>query len=212
MPPAEELQLPVTGLILAGGRSTRFGSDKASALLEGRPLLQWVAEAVAAACDDVVIVRAAGQGLPHLDLARGFEVADDRYAERGPLAGLVSGFPRARHDACFAVSCDAPLLQPALIRLLADHLDAEAAAVIPRAAGYRQPLVAVYRRSRCQEPFEAALEAGEGRILAAVRGLAVREVSELEVCRADPELSSFRNANQPDMLAGIAETLRQRRP
>ena len=54
----------IAGLILAGGKSTRFGTDKAAAPLAGRPMLQWVVDALAGVCEEIVIVAALGQELP----------------------------------------------------------------------------------------------------------------------------------------------------
>ncbi|HXU23683.1 MAG TPA: NTP transferase domain-containing protein, partial [Tepidiformaceae bacterium] len=57
----------ITGVILAGGKSTRFGSDKAAALLLGRPMLQWSVSALGAVCDELVVVVAKDQVLPAFD-------------------------------------------------------------------------------------------------------------------------------------------------
>ncbi|MBI2765650.1 MAG: molybdenum cofactor guanylyltransferase [Chloroflexi bacterium] len=193
----------VGGVILAGGRSSRFGSDKASALLCGRPLLQWVAGAVAEVCGELVVVRARGQLLPATGVEASLTVVDDRYEARGPLAGIVTGFHETAQRLCFVTSCDAPLLRPEVIRLLAAEIgDFDAA--VPYAGGFRQPLVALYRRDRCLPAFEAHLAGGDGRILGALEQLRVRDVREADVLDVDPGLDSFRNANDPAALAEIA--------
>lgn len=187
-------------VILAGGRSTRFGSDKASALLRGEPLLAWVAAAAARACDGLVVVRAAGQQLPAFTVPIPVAVVEDRVPERGPLAGLIAGFAEVGAPVVFATSCDTPLLQPALIRLLFATIGDEDT-VVPRVANTPQPLAAVYRVSACLPVFEAALARGEGSVRHALVDLRVRSLEEESVREADPELRSFDNANTREALA-----------
>lgn len=201
----------LTGLILAGGRSTRFGSDKASAPLAGRPMLQWVVDALATVCARLVIVRAAGQQLPPLELSLPLDIADDRWEARGPLAGLASGFPLVESEYCFAASCDAPLLQPRLVEHLAARARSHDVTCVD-VDGYRNPLVAVYRPPACLGPFARAVEANNLKITAAFDDLDVLVISEAEARTVDPELLSFRNANRPETLAEIETLLLDRRP
>ena len=193
-------------VILAGGRSTRFGRDKASAPLRDRPLLQWVAEAVVPAVDRLVIVRAPGQLLPPLDLPVPVDLVDDEFPGLGPLAGLATGLAAVAAPLAFACSCDAPLIAPELVVRLADIARAASADVVrPRVGGYPQPLVAVYRVASCLPAFRKAVESRTGglRIVAACAGLRVVEPGEAELRAVDPGLRSFLNANTPARLAEI---------
>lgn len=196
----------VTGIIVAGGLSRRFGSDKASASLRGRPLLQWVRDALAPAVDEIVIVTAAGQTLPPMHPAIPATVVEDREPERGPLAGLAAGFAVAASPVCFATSCDAPLLRTTVVEriigALGDH-----DAVLPEVGGFQQPLTAVYRREPCLAAAEAALASGANKVIDAFAALDVLALGEDRLTRADPDLRSFRNANTPDELAAIAALL-----
>lgn len=201
--------MPLSGIVLAGGKSRRFGTDKASADLLGRPLLQWVVSALEGPCGDVVVVRARGQRLPSIDASIPVRPVDDLYEGLGPLAGLVAGLNAAGSELCFAVSTDVPLLQPALIELLAQRA-ASADVVCPQVEGFMQPLVAVYRRSACLPRFRAAVEQGELKITVAYAGLRLDVVGEADVRVADPNLWSFRNANTPLALAEIAELIGSR--
>jgi hypothetical protein len=79
----------LSAIVLAGGRSTRFGSDKASALIDGRPMLQRVVEAVAAVCDEVIVVAAAGGAGSLPPYAEPLVIVEDRVEGSGPLAGLA---------------------------------------------------------------------------------------------------------------------------
>lgn len=200
----------IEAVILAGGRSTRFGRDKASALLRGRPLLQWVAAAVSPAVDRIIIVRAPGQQLPAIEVPLPVEIAEDELPGRGPLAGLAAGFAAARSELAFACSCDAPLIAPALVTGLAAVARETGADVVrPLVGGFPQPLAAVYRPAVCLPAFRRALETGAGglRIVAACEGLRVIEPGEADVRGFDPDFRSFLNANTTDRLAEIDRLL-----
>ena len=196
----------VTGIIVAGGLSRRFGSDKASASLRGRPLLQWVRDAIAPVVDEIVIVTAAGQALPPMHPALPVTVVEDREPERGPLAGLAAGFAVAASPVCFAVSCDAPLLRTAAVEHILSALGDHDAA-LPEVGGFQQPLAAAYRREPCLAAAEAALGAGGARVLDAFADLDVLSLAGDRLVRVDPDLRSFRNANTPEELAEIAALL-----
>ncbi len=201
----------VTGVIVAGGLSRRFGSDKAAASLRGRPLLQWVRDALAPAVDEIVIVTAAGQALPPMHPALPVTVVEDREPERGPLGGLATGFAVAAAPVCFAASCDAPLLRTAVAEHVIEALGGHDAA-LPEVGGFRQPLAAAYRREPALAAAGAALAAGGNRVIDAFAALDALALGEDRLARLDPDLRSFRNANTPEELAAIAALLDEPAP
>lgn len=193
-----------TAVILAGGKSSRFGADKASSLFLGRPLLQWVLDAAAVAADEVVIVGAAGQDLPGVTCRVPARIVRDRYPNAGPLAGLVTGFEAARPEVCLALSCDAPLLQAALLEALIHGLaDTSASVLVPEVEGRLQPLVAAYRRSACVDLFRESVEAGRLALTPAVQALNPLVMQEAQACSFDPGLLSFQSANTPAELEAL---------
>lgn len=197
---------PVTGLILAGGKSSRFGSDKASALLRGRSLLQWAVSALEPVVQVLVIVKSPSQQLPPLVSLVPITVVEDEYDALGPLAGLVTGFAAVTTDLCFATACDAPLLSAELVRLLVEKAH-EADVVVPNVEGFVQPLTAVYRPLTCRPSFSERITLGALKIVSAYAGLRTIVISEDEVRMVDPGLRSFRNANRPERLAEIQALL-----
>lgn len=197
----------LTGIILAGGRSTRFGSDKASALLDGRPMMAHVVESLASVCANVVVAAASGQRLPNLD--QPVEVVRDTYEARGPLAGIVTGLTATETELAFIVSADAPLIQPGLVRFLADRARSSGADIVcPRRDGWPEPLVSVYRRNACLEQFRTAVERNELKVTAAYGGLNVEHVDEAELLVHDPSLVSFINVNTMSELDELRNQLR----
>ncbi|MBA4179046.1 MAG: molybdopterin-guanine dinucleotide biosynthesis protein MobA [Anaerolinea sp.] len=196
----------LTGLILAGGKSSRFGSDKASALLRGRTLLQWALEALEPAVDAMVVVKAAGQQLPPVKSRLTVTVVEDEYKAMGPLAGLATGFRAVATEFCFATACDAPLLLPEVVRLLAAKAE-DADVVVPDVDGFMQPLAAIYRPAACLPVFDERIARGALKIVPAFDGLRTIVVDEDELRTVDPGLRSFRNANRPERLAEIEALL-----
>jgi molybdopterin-guanine dinucleotide biosynthesis protein A len=193
---------PFTGIVLAGGKSTRFGSDKASAMLLGRPLLEWVVDALAIAPGGTVVVRARRQSLPVLPGRADLRVTDDLYEAKGPLAGIVTGFRAVATPLALVISCDAPLVRPELVLAMAQAAEGHDV-VLPHANGYPQPLLAMYRVGTCLEPFTEAVERDDLKITRAYAGLHVKVLREDELRAYDPQLLSFRNTNTPEALAAL---------
>ena len=118
----------VTGIILAGGRSTRFGGNKLAVEVGGRPLLHLAIDAVAGVVDEVVVVVGADAPRPPLppDVPVPVVIARDAVAGRGPLAGLAAGLVAASHPLAILVGGDQPALRPEVLRKLLRGLAPEA--------------------------------------------------------------------------------------
>ncbi len=184
-----------TGIVLAGGRSQRMGAEKAALMIGGEPLLRRVVRRLRAALPDVLVV-----GPESLQsLVPDARVVPDADPGRGPLGGIVTAFDVLAGPRVFAVACDMPFVEPALVRELLRIADEspEADVVALRTARGVEPLHAVYRSS-CLPPMRAQLAAGEGALHLLLRQLRVREVPRESVARFDyAGLSSF-NANTPE--------------
>ena len=110
------------GIVLAGGRSTRFGADKLAAVERGRPLLAHAIAALDGLCDEVVV--AIGPDRPVPDLPSAVRVLRDEREAEGPLAGLVTGLAGLGDDArALLVAGDMPEVHPGVLRLLLAALD-----------------------------------------------------------------------------------------
>jgi molybdopterin-guanine dinucleotide biosynthesis protein A len=195
----------VGAIILAGGRSTRLGRDKASAPLLGRPLIQHVMDRVTAIAHEVVVVRATGQQLPSMECPEPLRIVDDAYEAAGPLAGLYTGLNDSNCDRAIAVACDMPLLSEALLLELAQRSAGGCDVVMPM-LDRPQPLHAVYARS-CAVSIRARLEVGERRLTSFLGDVSVCYVDEQACRRIDPELRSFLNTNTEEDLREAAMIL-----
>jgi molybdopterin-guanine dinucleotide biosynthesis protein A len=185
----------VTGVVQAGGRSTRMGgAPKALAELGGRRLIERVVGVVREVVDDVLLVT----NTPDLYRFLGLPMVPDVFVDGGSLGGIYSGLAAASGDAAFTVACDMPFLRGAVARLVIERAG-EADVVIPRAADQLQTLHALYDK-RCLPAIEARLRAGRLKIVGFFDDVRVLEVPEAEVARhADPAIV-FMNVNTPAEL------------
>jgi molybdopterin-guanine dinucleotide biosynthesis protein A len=187
-------------VVLAGGESRRFGSNKALALLGGRRLVDRVLNALAAVCDEVIVV--GGDPLPDLEARH----VRDEVPGQGPLGGLVTAFRSTGAPSVLLAGCDLPLVHPDLLRALVTRA-AGWDAVVPVSGGHLHALCALYARS-CISLAEDALARGERRMhifLAGVRALRL-PAGEL------PHPESLANVNTPRDLAELEMRWRSRVP
>jgi molybdopterin-guanine dinucleotide biosynthesis protein A len=169
-----------------------MGRDKALLTLNGRALAVRVADALKqAGARDVVCVGGDVAGLGELGLGAR---ADPRQGE-GPLGGLISALEHATDELVVVLATDLVAIDATTVGALVVALDRHGAADVAVAVappGRRQPLCAVWRRTRCLPSLRDAFERGERAVH--------RALSELAVCEVSVELAVVRNANTPDDL------------
>lgn len=137
----------LTGLILAGGYSRRFGADKAHFSVGGRTMIEIVADAVASVCDSVFVslgVDTAAFELPGHPTAKQVR---DRFERAGPLAGIHAGFEAADTSWMLVVACDMPFMSTGALQMLLERRTSASQVVVAADSGGRlHPLCACYRR------------------------------------------------------------------
>jgi molybdopterin-guanine dinucleotide biosynthesis protein A len=186
----------VTGVVQAGGRSTRMGGEP-KALLEvgGRRIIDRVLDVLRAVTDDVVMVT----NTPDLYASLGVRMVSDALPGHGSLGGIYSGLLAARGDAAFTVACDMPFLLPAVARLVVDRAH-EADVVIPEIGTQLETLHASYGPG-CLPHMEARLRAGELKIAGFFGDVRVVRISTAEVARLRDPAVAIMNVNTPEDLA-----------
>ena len=185
----------VTGVIQAGGRSTRMGGNpKALILLGGRRIIERVVAAVSPVVDDLLLVT----NTPELYRFLGLPVVPDLFPDHGSLGGIYSGLKAARGEAAFTVACDMPFLHPEVVRLVVDRAG-EADIVIPRVGDQLETLHALYAKT-CLPHMERRLSAGQLKIVGFFDRVRVVEIGEAEVARYRDPAVVFMNVNTPDEL------------
>jgi molybdopterin-guanine dinucleotide biosynthesis protein A len=199
-----------SAIILAGGRSVRFGRDKCAEIAVGRPLLQHVVDAVSPVASEIIIVRAPGMSPPPVQSATPLRHAED-VREGGALVGLYSGLLVASQPVAVALGCDMPLLSRPLLRYLRSLMSRDVDVVMPLWEGKEEPLHAFYRRT-CLSAIEKALDEGKRRIVDFLPGVRVRYVSHDKLRPLDAEGRSFWNVNHPSDLSRILPLLEGETP
>lgn len=188
---ARESSAGVTGVILAGGRSSRMGSNKALLPYQGGRFIESIHQQLAGLFGEVLVVTNAPEQYTFLPCRK----VADLYPGLGALAGLHAGLHHSASPHIFAVACDMPYLNDALIRRLTLLRD-EADVVIPEGVHGPEPLHALYGKG-CLPFMEEALAADRRRIVSFFPRVRVRRFSRKQVAAVDPCFDSFRNINTP---------------
>jgi len=186
----------VTGVIQAGGKSTRMGG-RPKALLElgGRRIIERVLDAIAPVVDDVLIVT----NTPDVYGFLGVPMVPDAYPEHGSLGGIFTGLAAAPGDAAFTVACDMPFLHRDVARLVVARAG-DGDVVIPRVGEQLETLHAAYGKA-CLPAIEARLRTGRLKIVGFFPDVRVVEIPEAEVARHRAPDVVFMNVNTPEELA-----------
>jgi molybdenum cofactor guanylyltransferase len=190
--------------ILAGGKSSRMGRDKAFVILEGRTLLQRALDLVRTVTPDVTIVGAASK-------FRQFgPVVEDIFPGCGPLAGIHAALRSSRSELNLILAVDVPFLPVELLGRLVARAESNSGmmAIVPRTGHGWQPLCAVYRREFA-DAAESAIRAGNYKIDAAFAKLRIQGVEEAELAEWGFSPQVFCNVNTPQELTEANESLAQ---
>jgi molybdopterin-guanine dinucleotide biosynthesis protein A len=171
----------LTGVLLVGGASTRFGSPKALALFEGETLGERAWRLLGAACTERIAV---GKHADGLELP--FELLDDGTDVRAPVAGIVAGLRAATYDTAVVIPVDMPRLTAASLHQLAD-------ACRDVAVPHTGPLPGAYRHTALPA-LERALATGKLSLRDAIR--------DLDVVTVDLDASVLLNVNTQDDVRG----------
>jgi molybdopterin-guanine dinucleotide biosynthesis protein A len=185
----------VSAFILAGGKSSRMGADKAFVTLNGRTLLQRALDVTRAVTPNVRIVGVPQKFTPFAP------VVEDIFPGCGPLAGIHAALRASDTELNFILAVDLPFVPADLLHfLLASALDSSCTLTVPRIGERWQPLCAVYRRSFA-DLAEPALRASRYRIDRLFAETQIQIIAEDELQSAGFSAELFRNLNTPDELA-----------
>jgi molybdopterin-guanine dinucleotide biosynthesis protein A len=207
------LEPEAVGLVLAGGRATRFGADKLAVELAGRPLLHHAIAAVASVTGRVMVSLAHGAPPPDLPhLARPVEVVRDRSADLGPLAGLAAALdamaPSCSDQCLLVVAGDAPSLSATLLVGLIRALDGAAAAVLADGDDWR-PLPFVVRAAAAKPIVRDRLAGPDRSLRGVLRALGPAIVDEAAWRSWDPDGAWRDDVDAPADLVRAAARERQ---
>lgn len=194
----------LSGLIVAGGRSVRFGDrEKAVAEIAGVPMIRRVADRLAPVIDGLVI-NCRNEQLPAIrSVLVGYDppvrFAHEETPDCGPVAGIATGLRLISERYAVVAACDMPLIDSDVVASLFERARGHDAAVPRDADGRLQPLYAVYRPRATVAACESALEAGHRTTRAPLCDL------DVDVVDFEDRHDTFENVNTPAALAAVAD-------
>ncbi|HEY3163001.1 MAG TPA: molybdenum cofactor guanylyltransferase [Candidatus Limnocylindrales bacterium] len=194
--------LEISGIVLAGGRSRRFGSDKLVARVGDERLLDRAIAALGIVTSEVVVVLAPGDERSFPPIDPRLRVVHDLERHGGPLVGLLTGLTSVAQPLVLVVGGDMPLLRPGVLRLLARRLelDAGVGAVVLRARGALVPLPAAVRTGAATDVAQRLVADGERRLRSLFERLPTRILDDAEWRPLDPEGETLRDIDRPEDL------------
>lgn len=212
MGPDVNVALPMnrSGVVLAGGRSTRFGAaDKALEPLAGTPMTRRVADRLTAVTDEVIINCRADQEAAIRELMTDFdgaaEIAVDPVPDLGPVGGIRTGLDAASGEYSAVVACDMVFVDPSFVEYLFSRASGVDGAV-PRPDKYYEVTQAVYRTSAMKSACERALEDENPKVLAPLEDLECVIVDGAAVA-ANAHPRTFENVNTNEEFEAAATLL-----
>jgi molybdopterin-guanine dinucleotide biosynthesis protein A len=189
-----------TVAIIAGGKSSRMGTDKSFVVLDGKPLIEHVLSHVAdLGQDETILITNRPDDYAHLNLP----MYGDVIPEKGSLGGIYTAIHYSRSLYTQVIACDTPFVKPDLLR----HLLALRAApdgpfdvIVPRVKAYPQGLHGLYSKD-CLAPIRERIDADRLHVIGFYTKVRLRYVDEEEYAPFDPIGVSFFNINTPEELA-----------
>lgn len=186
--------MAVTGYVLAGGASSRFGSDKSLAEIAGLPMYRRMQDLLRSVCSDVRVVIASGGAERN-----GAMVVTDRWPGEGPLGGIITALlMTAEADASewnLILGCDMPFLTTHWLRYVKERAEGSRAEVIaPESRNGLEPLCAIWRTNAAAK-LQTAFDSGVRKITEAMKRLEMEVIDEREWKPFDSAGRLFWNMN-----------------
>ncbi len=161
----------ITGIILAGGKSSRIGSDKGFLLLNEKAFIQHIIEAMQPLVNDIIIV----SNNPDYDIFN-LKRVTDLMENSGPLAGIYTGLHHSNTENNLVLSCDVPLINTETLKKLTTNIEEHIDVIQLESKGKTMPLIAMYK-THCKNKFFELLQQGEKRLRFAVKQCKVKTIT-----------------------------------
>jgi len=189
--------MDVSAVVLAGGRSSRFGRDKLAEPLDDGTVLTRAIRAVEAVASDVVVVAGPDSTF---ELPSGTRLARDAEPGGGPLVGVLAGLEAAAYERVLIVGGDMPWLVPGVLAALLAALEPDHEAAALKSDGRVQQLPLAVRRGPALSAARVLTAAGGRRLGALVEVLDTGVVPELAWRPLDPDAATLRDVDVPEDL------------
>ncbi len=160
----------ITGIILAGGKSSRMGTEKGLIIYKNKPFVEHIIEAMSPLVDNIIII---SNNKAYESF--GFKCYEDLIKNTGPLAGIYTGLRYSKTDNNLIVSCDIPLIKTAVLQKLIDQKNDTSEVIQLQSQGKNMPLIALYKKS-CEVIFMEELYQNQKKVQKALKKCNVKTV------------------------------------
>lgn len=192
---------------MAGGLNTRFsGANKALMQIGGKQILDRIYTVFNNLFEEIILVT----NDPVKYVGWNLKIVTDIYPYRSSLTGIHAGLFYSTKPHSFITACDTPFLNKELVEAIIYAVEPQIDIVIPETSTGLEPLCAVYSK-RCQKPIENQIKNQEFKIDKFFNKVRVKKISDKELRRKDPELTSFFNVNTPSSLEKAKELIEEKK-
>lgn len=181
----------ITGIILAGGKNSRMGSDKGMLIVDGKKIIERILEAIKPVVDEIIIV-SNGKNYDHL----GYKVYSDIIKDCGPMGGIYTALSFSKANKNLVVACDMPFLSSEVLKQIINN-SSDCDIAVPEFSGEVHPLCAVYS-TICRNKFSQLLAEGQWKMKQALHLFNTKTISFSE--------NHFQNINTPEEYQTINGT------
>lgn len=178
----------ITGIILAGGKSSRMGTDKGLLELNGKKIIKYIIEQLTPNSDALILI---SNNERYTEL--GFPVYSDTIKDCGPMGGIFTALEKSQTENNMIVSCDIPNITSEIIAYIIENIGKEEA-LVPIHDGHIEPLCGVYKKSAAIK-FRRLLDTGNYKMKDALKTLNTRYIDVSE--HPDFSENTFLNINTP---------------
>jgi molybdopterin-guanine dinucleotide biosynthesis protein A len=192
----------ITGVILAGGLSKRYGQNKAFLEVGGIRLIDRITEGMQNIFKQLILVTNEKKGFEYL----GIPIIEDLIKGLGPIGGIYTGLMSISDQAGFFVACDMPFINKQLVRYMVD-IKYNHAAVVPSVGNEVEPLHAIYSQS-CLKTIKNLIDSKNYQVRHFYDQISVRYIKEDEIRKFGSPSKAFLNINTPDECAKIQSLMK----
>jgi len=196
----------LTVAVIAGGHSSRMGTDKSFVPMLGKPLIEHViARVVDLNQDETIVITNRPDNYAYLNLPMFADIVSDK----GALGGIYTAIYHSQNEHTLCIACDMPFLNPDLLRYMIDLRDSDGGpydVIVPKVDDHPQGLHAIYSKA-CLAPIRKDIDADRLKVIGFYDRVRVRYLEPAEYTRFDPHRLSFHNINTPDELQAARQLM-----
>jgi len=200
----------ISSVILAGGKSKRFGKNKAFLKIGGRILIDQIVEKMGRLSNEIIIVTNILKKFDYLPKKFDYlnvKLIKDIIQYKGSLGGIYSGLLFAKNNSIFVVACDMPFLNIPLLKYIISFFQ-DYDVVIPKINNFFEPLHAIYSK-KCIKPIKRLIDENNLKIIDFFKDVNVKFVKKNEIEKFDPDFLSIFNINTLEDLKIVKEKVRR---